>query len=96
MLKNIFGKKRLSEKEEGELEDKWYDEKSELMASILGEEHDMVMHAIIPYEVGGGLDLYYFPNGIQGTAIATKELSFACRESSNNDLFKKHKLGVTS
>jgi hypothetical protein len=35
----------------------------------------MVMHAIIPYAIGGGLDLYYYPNGLPGTAIATKELS---------------------
>ena len=35
----------------------------------------MVMHAIVAYPVGGALDLYYYPNGIPGTAIATKELS---------------------
>lgn len=27
----------------------WYDRKSALMQDILGHEHDMVMHAIIPY-----------------------------------------------
>jgi len=45
------------------------------MEAILGKEHDMVMHAMIPYAIGGGLDLYYFPNKIEGVAIATKELS---------------------
>jgi hypothetical protein len=33
------------------------------------------MHAIIPYAVGGALDLFYYPNGVQGTGIATKELA---------------------
>jgi hypothetical protein len=55
-------------------EDERYKQKSEFLESLLGGQHDMVMHAIIPFAVGGGLDLYYYPNGISGTAIATKEL----------------------
>ncbi|MDH3973417.1 MAG: suppressor of fused domain protein [Deltaproteobacteria bacterium] len=93
MLRKFFGKKKkLTEEEEEKLENNWFDEKSRLMESILAKEHDMVMHALIPYEVGGGLDLYYYPNGIPGTAIATKELSYACRESSSNDKYKKYEL----
>lgn len=83
---------KLSEEEVDALEEKWYDKKSEIMEAILGPEHDMVMHAVIPYEVGGGLDLYYYPNGISGTGIATKELSFACRESSTNDEYASYEL----
>ena len=45
------------------------------MESILGPQHGIVMHAIIAYFVGGTLDLYYFPQGIPGVGIATKELS---------------------
>ena len=56
------------------LAQRWYDRKSALMEASLGKEHDVVMHAIIPFAVGGGLDLYYYPNGLPGTAIATKEL----------------------
>lgn len=70
----------------------WYDRKSALMVETLGEEHDMVMHALIPYAVGGGLDLYYFPNGIAGTAIATKELSEMPGEGSSNDVFDTYEL----
>jgi len=93
MLGKFFRKKKkISEEEEEKLEDEWYERKSKLIESILGAEHDMVMHALIPYEVGGSLDLYYFPNGIEGTAIATKELSHACRESSSNDKYKKYEL----
>lgn len=81
-----------SEEDEQRIEEEWYDKKSAYMADILGPEHDMVMHAIIPYEVGGALDLYYFPNGIEGTAVATKELSYALRKSSSNRKFKKYEL----
>jgi hypothetical protein len=70
----------------------WYDRKSERMVALLGKEHDMVMHAIIPYAVGGGLDLYYFPNGINGTAIATKELCETPGEGSSNDAFDTYEL----
>ena len=70
----------------------WYDKKSGLMVDILGEEHDRVMHAIIPFAIGGGLDLYYFPNGIEGTAIATKELSEVPGEGSSNDVFDCYEL----
>lgn len=34
----------------------------------------MVGHAIIPFAVGGAVDMYYFPNHIQGTGFATMEL----------------------
>ena len=56
------------------LAQEWFDNKTAMMVDLLGKEHDMVMHAVIPYAIGGGLDLYYFPHGIEGTAIATKEL----------------------
>lgn len=70
----------------------WYDRKSALMEDMLGREHDMVMHAIIPYAIGGGLDLYYFPHGIEGTGIATKELSEVPGEGSSNDVFQCYEL----
>ncbi len=70
----------------------WYEHKSRLMEASLGKEHDMVMHAIIPYAVGGGLDLYYYPHGIPGTAIATKELSELPDEGSRNDDYRCYEL----
>ena len=70
----------------------WYDRKSELMVGVLGEEHNMVMHAMFPFALGGGLDLYYFPNGIQGTGVATKELSEIPGEGSSNDVFDVYEL----
>lgn len=41
---------------------------------ILGKMDEMVGHAVIPFQVGGPVDMYRFPNGIQGTAFATMEL----------------------
>lgn len=99
MFKKLFSKKKKSEKEvetieltEEQLERDWYDQKSKKMECVLGKEHDMVMHAIIPYEIGGGLDLYYYPNDILGTGIATKELSHSCRDGSSNDRYEKYEL----
>jgi hypothetical protein len=79
-------------KADEELAERWYDRKSSLMEGMLGKEHDMVMHAIIPYAIGGGLDLYYYPNGIPGTAIATKELSELPGEGSSNRVFECYEL----
>jgi len=70
----------------------WSDEKSALMEKALGKEHNMVMHAIIPFALGGALDLYYYPNGIPGTGIATKELSENPGEGSSNRVFKSYEL----
>lgn len=87
-------KKKLTEEEEERLEDEWHEKKSQIMEKTLGKEHDMVTHALIPYELGGGLDLYYYPNGIKGTGIATKELTFACRDSSKNSKYKKYEIAM--
>ena len=81
-----------NDQDDERLASEWYDKKTALMEKSLGPEHDMVMHAIIPYAVGGGLDLYYFPNGTSGTAIATKELSEFLGEGSRNDEFDCYEL----
>lgn len=85
-------RKKRKEEEEERLEEEWYEKKCLLMEQTLGAEHDIVMHALIPYELGGGLDLYYYPNGVKGTGVATKELTYACRDSSRNAIFDKYEL----
>lgn len=82
----------MTEDHDEKLAQEWYDRKTAMMVDVLGEEHGMVMHAIIPYALGGGLDLYYFPNGISGTAIATKELCEMPGEGSSNDVFETYEL----
>ena len=73
-------------------EDVWFERKSEIMEDILGKEHDMVGHSVVPYALGGGLDLFYYPNGIAGTAIATKELCEVLDECPSNNLFQCYEL----
>ncbi|MFL5244506.1 MAG: hypothetical protein ACJ8FY_20595 [Gemmataceae bacterium] len=99
----LFGKKNEGKSDAtGKLMEEWDDEKSRLLEKTLGKEHDMVMHALIPYHIGGSLDLYYYPNGIHGTAVATKELSEMSNESSSNaisrsyelEMFTKHRLSL--
>lgn len=88
-----------------EIGEEWYARKTAWMEETLGKEHDMVMHAIIPYSIGGGLDLYYFPNGMAGTAIATKELcELPDEEGSSNSnwrwyelvMFTRHSLNLAN
>lgn len=70
----------------------WGERKSALMEASLGKEHDMVMHALIPFYIGGSLDLYYYPNGVPGTAVATKELSELPNEGPANDVYRSYEL----
>jgi hypothetical protein len=83
-----MGRKEDTEK----IADEWYERKSRLMAASLGKEHHLVMHAIIPYAIGGGLDLYYYPNGLPGTAVATKELCELPNEGPSNKVYKSYEL----
>ena len=75
-LKRLFGKKETPiEKEFTEEEhDKDYELKSEGLENVLGKMHNLVGHAIIPFAIGGAVDMYYFPNHIKGTGFATMEL----------------------
>src|SRR5438105_4760801 len=74
--------------------EKWEGCKSKLMEEILGRGHDRVMHAITPYALGGALDLYYYPHGVPGTAIATKELSLLPNQGSSNREFTCYELAM--
>ena len=82
----------MSDAHDEKIAQEWYDRKTAFMERVLGNEHDVVMHAIIPYAVGGGLDLYYYPNGVEGTGIATKELSELPNEGSSNLVYKTYEL----
>ncbi|MEM9417451.1 MAG: suppressor of fused domain protein [Planctomycetota bacterium] len=104
-LFSLFGKKNSASPAISEEEyQAWDEKKSGFFETVLGSEHDMVMHALIPYAIGGGLDLYYFPNHPEysGTAIATKELvELPGQGPSNRDyaayelvMFTKHALDL--
>lgn len=75
-FKNLFKNKRNEPPRtysEEEL-DQDYDLKVKGLEAMLGKMHDLVGHAVIPYDVGGTVDMYYFPNHIPGTGFATMEL----------------------
>jgi hypothetical protein len=48
--------------------------KEQGLERVLGKMHNIVGHAIIPFEVGGAVDMYYFNDHIEGTGFATMEL----------------------
>lgn len=76
-LKNLFGGNKDEESKEilAQKQQELHDQlKQTGLENILGTMHDRVMHAVIPFEVGGAVDLYYFLNHIEGTGIATMEL----------------------
>lgn len=75
-FKKLFAKKEEPAKEEFSDEEfqKDYDDKMQGLEHVLGKSYTMVGHAIIPFSVGGAVDMYYFPNHITGTGFATMEL----------------------
>lgn len=76
-------------------DERWYEEKSRALAHVLGPEHDRVMHSMIPFEMGGALDLYYFPQP-KGFAIATKELIDEEGKGPTNRTMRSYELVVFS
>jgi hypothetical protein len=78
-FKKLFGGQKKEEpipepKFSQEQFDKDYEEKKQGLETVLGEMYGMVGHAIIPFEIGGAVDMYYFTKHIQGTGFATMEL----------------------
>jgi hypothetical protein len=51
-----------------------YELKSIGLENVLGKMHSVVGWASIPFVAGGALDMYYFPNHIEGTGFVTMEL----------------------
>jgi hypothetical protein len=54
--------------------DQHYELKKQGLERVLGEMYNLVRHSLIVFQVGGGVDLYLFPNALDGTAFATMEL----------------------
>jgi hypothetical protein len=69
------GKEKLIKNFTDEELDEDYELKSEGLERILGKSDSIVGHAIIPFEVGGSVDMYYYHKGVvNGTGFATMEL----------------------
>ena len=54
--------------------EEFHELKGKGLERVLGPMHGYVGHAIIPYEVGGPVDMYYFAQPDGSTAFATMEL----------------------
>jgi hypothetical protein len=89
-------RKRIKAEKESELEEKAYHIKDKYIESIMGKEHGLVGHAIIPYSVGGAFDQYYYPNYCDGTAIVTKELVNYKFDSPKNDVYDAYELVIVT
>lgn len=74
IFKKLLGKKNSETDISDEEFEKDYELKMAGLEKVLGKSHNKVGHAIIPFSVGGAVDMYYFPNGIPGTGFATMEL----------------------
>jgi len=70
--------KNLGKKDKPKFSDEQFQRHYELkqlgLERVLGKMYHLVGHAIIPFQVGGPVDMYYFPNAINGTGFATMEL----------------------
>ncbi len=95
MFGRLFGKKKKKQQERDEAAAAaWYEAKSAFLETVLGKEHDMVGHSVIPYYLGGALDLYYYPNvpGVAGVGIATKELTEEPGQEPSNRAYPAYEL----
>jgi len=70
-LKKLVGRKKDFTAEEYE---RYNELKEHGLESVLGPMHNVVGHALIPFAVGGFVDMYYFCNALEGTAFVTMEL----------------------
>lgn len=71
----MFGKLFGGGKQDGSAADEAFaDAKQAGLERALGPMDEMVLHSIIPFFIGGGLDLYAFSGCIPGKVIATQEL----------------------
>ena len=74
-ISKLFGKKQKIEEVSEDKLNEFYLLKEKAMEEVLGRMYGLVGHAIIPFQIGGAVDMYYFPNTpIEGTTFATMEL----------------------
>ncbi len=72
-LKALIGKKKNPQFGDEQYE-RHYELKKQGLERVLGEMYNLVGHAPIPFQLGGAVDMYYFPNALEGTAFVTMDL----------------------
>ena len=73
-IKRLFGKEGRRPQSTDEQYEQHGEREKHAMEKILGTMHYYVGHALIPFQIGGAVDMYYFPNAVDGTGFATMEL----------------------
>ncbi|MFN0138223.1 MAG: suppressor of fused domain protein [Phycisphaerae bacterium] len=71
---SAFGLTKRTEYDDEAYVQKFAEAKDAAIREAIGPMHEMVLHAIIPYAVGGALDLYPFHYARGGTVYATQEV----------------------
>jgi hypothetical protein len=66
---------RLTNAAHNRRENEFFQQKEKWIESLLGKSHHKVYHSVVPYSVGGALDIYVYPNHIPGTGLVTFEIS---------------------
>lgn len=66
------------------IDELWHKAKREAMEKRLGPMHEMIAHHAVPFEAGGMLDVYNFPQK-RGSALATLDLAAPGGESQSRD-----------
>lgn len=78
IIRNLFGgkdpKRPASQEYTEEQHARYYDAKQEALEHVLGPMQNEMSHSLIPFELGGSLDLYYFPEHLPGVGLASMEL----------------------
>jgi len=72
-IRNLFSKTKSKSCTDEEL-DQFYLDKDKALGESLGKQAPSVGHAIISFEVGGAVDMYYYHHRNKGTVFATQEL----------------------
>ncbi len=74
-LRRLFGRGRPKPRFTDEEFNRHYELKRQGLEKVLGPMAEVVGHAMIPFMVGGTVDMYYFPNALPGTGFATTVIS---------------------
>ena len=77
--------------------EKAYELKTSLIENELGKEADSVFHSVVPWEDGGMLDGYEYPNSkYGGTFIVSKELVGPYFDGPSNMVFRSFELAMAT
>lgn len=76
LFKNLFGEPEAPETETipDEDDELHFEAKKAALEKVLGPMYEIVGHSALPFALGGAVDMYFFPNVMNGTVMVTMEL----------------------